>query len=182
MSGARTGFADPASIELLSLDVDGVLTDGGITYSASDELKSFTSRDGFGLRLWQRAGGRVAIVTGRGGDAVRRRAEELGITTLLERVSDKAEAVSKLTEQTGVAPERMTHVGDDWPDLALFRLVGYPVAVADAEPLVREHAAWVTPRAGGRGAVRDVVNHLLSARGVLDELATHWTGEAQSER
>ena len=172
VAGSRAlPISNPAGIRLLSLDVDGVLTDGRITYAdGGAEHKSFSTRDGFGLRLWQRAGGSVAIVTGRGGEAVRRRAEELDIKIVLERVSDKLVAAAELCERAGVSPDQIAHVGDDWPDLALFNAVGYPIAVADAEQAVAARAAWVTPRPGGHGAVRDAVEHLLAARGELDGL------------
>ena len=159
----------------MAMDCDGVLTDGSVWYTETgDELKRFSIRDGLGVRLWTGAGLPAAIVTGRGGAPVRRRAEELGIAHVLEGVGDKARAVGLLAEATGVEPGRMAYVGDDWPDLALMGLVGYPVAVADAEPAVLEAAAWVSGRGGGRGAVRDVVEHLLRARGVLAEEG--WAG------
>lgn len=162
-------FADPASVTVLCLDVDGVLTDGSITYSSSgDELKTFLSRDGYGLRMWLASGHHAAIVTGRGGEAVRRRAQELGIAPVIEGSSNKAAALDEVCAHCGVRPDQVAHVGDDWPDLAIMNLCGYPISVADAEPLVKSAAAWITPRPGGRGAVRDACEHLLAASGKLD--------------
>lgn len=155
-------------IKVLVLDVDGVLTDGSIVYADDGrELKRFSSRDGFGLGLWHGAGYRSAIITGRGGAAVRRRAEELGVAEVVEGSKDKARDLEALAERLGVKPDHCAYVGDDWPDIAAMRIAGYPIAVGDAEAAVIETAAWVTPRPGGRGAVRDAVEHLLGAKGEL---------------
>lgn len=157
--------ADPGQVELLLLDVDGVLSDGSIIYGdRGQELKAFNTKDGFGLSLWRQAGGQIAIVTGRGGEAVQRRAGELGIEIVIEGSKDKAEAVTRVFRRTRVERHRMAFVGDDWPDLRAMRVVGYPIATADAEPEVRAAAAYVTERPGGRGAVRGAVMHLLEAR------------------
>ncbi|MFT5424197.1 MAG: 3-deoxy-D-manno-octulosonate 8-phosphate phosphatase (KDO 8-P phosphatase) [Phycisphaerales bacterium] len=157
--------ADPAQVRLLALDVDGVLSDGTITYGdRGTELKGFNAKDGFGITLWRQAGGEVAIVTGRGGEAVQRRAADLGIELIVERTKDKAEAIANLARRTRVGASQMAFVGDDWPDLPAMRAVGYPIAPADAEPEVLAAAAFVTARAGGRGAVRDAVMHLLWSR------------------
>jgi len=166
MTAQRTPRCDPADVRLLAMDCDGVLTDGAVWFTEhGDELKRFSTRDGLGVRLWTDAGLPAAIVTGRGGAPVRRRARELGIAHVLEGVRDKAHAAAALAEATGVEPRHTAYAADDWPDLPLMRLVGYPVAVADAEPAVIEAAAWVTNRPGGNGAVRDLVEHLLAARG-----------------
>lgn len=160
----------PRDVRLLVLDVDGVMTDGSIVYDdAGRELKSFSVRDGFAIRLWREAGFAAAIITTRGGEAVRRRAAELKIVHVYEGAHDKAEAVGRLAAESGVPLVEMACLGDDWPDLAMMRLVGYPMAVSDAEPLVRERARHVTARPGGRGAVRDAVEHLLEARGLMGE-------------
>ena len=157
--------ADPGQVELILLDVDGVLSDGSVIYGdRGQELKAFNTKDGFGLSLWRQAGGQAAIVTGRGGEAVQRRARELGIEIVMEGVKDKAEAVTRIHRRTRVQRDRMAFVGDDWPDLSAMRVVGYPIATADAEPEVRAGAAYVTERPGGAGAVRDAVMHLLGAR------------------
>lgn len=162
--------ADPKAIRMLVLDVDGVLTDGTINLDdASNEIKRFNIRDGFGIRMWQAFGGQVAICTGRTGIAITRRARELAIEHVIQGSGDKGASIAKLAEESGIAAEAMAYIGDDWPDLPAMRAVGLPIAVADAEPLVREHADRVTERSGGRGAVREVVEWLLEARGKLDE-------------
>lgn len=155
-------------IRLLVLDVDGVLTDGSIVYDdRGAETKTFNVRDGFGVKLWIEAGGACAIVTRRGGEAVRRRAAELGIEHVIEGAGDKGDAVQEICRRTRVPPDRAAYLADDWPDLAAMRLVAYPMAVADADPRVRERARFVTRAPGGRGAVREAVEHLLEARDAL---------------
>lgn len=152
---------------MLVLDADGVLTDGSITLLPNgDEALTFNVRDGFGIKLWQSLGGKVAIITGRDSPALAVRAGRLGISAVMRGVSDKDAAIDRLAEELGVGPEAMAFLGDDWPDLPAMRRVGYPMAVADAEPEVIAAAFHVTARPGGRGAIRDAVAHLLSARGL----------------
>lgn len=168
---ARTHpFSDPAGVELLVLDVDGVLTDGSITYVGPElEAKSFHVRDGMGLRVWRELGYRTAIITGRGGDAVVKRAGELRVDRLVERASPKSVAFDSLLTELGVEPDRVACVADDWNDLGVMDRAGYPIAVADADSRVIESAAFVTRQLGGRGAVREAIEHLLSARGELEK-------------
>ena len=152
-------------VRLLALDVDGVLTDGRLYLSAAgEELKVFHVRDGSGLVALQRAGISVAIVSGRDSAAVVRRAAELGIAHVRQGVADKGAELERLLASLGVAPEATACVGDDTPDLPMLRRAGLAVAVADAHPSVLAAARWVTPSPGGRGAVRDVCDLLLSAR------------------
>lgn len=162
--------ADPARVKLLILDVDGVLTDGSILLDGEGgEIKRFNIRDGAGIRAWVKLGFGAAIITGRGGSAVRRRAEELGISPVVEGASDKAAALASVLQRVGVSADEAAYLGDDWPDLAAMRRVGYPMAVGDADPRVRKIAAFVTERPGGRGAAREAVEHLLSRRGLLEQ-------------
>jgi 3-deoxy-D-manno-octulosonate 8-phosphate phosphatase (KDO 8-P phosphatase) len=161
--------ADPAEVELLILDVDGVLTDGRIVIDdMGRESKSFSARDGMGVTLWRRSGREVAIITGRRSLVVTHRARELGIRHVYQGWSDKAAALAHLLETVEISAERTAHIGDDLPDLAVMRRVGYPIAVGDAAPQVREAAAFVTERRGGHGAVREAIEHLLSAAGDLE--------------
>jgi len=171
-------FADPATVRLLVLDVDGVLTDGSIMLDDTGrELKRFHARDGVGLRVWGRLGFSTAIITGRVGGAVRHRMAELGITELIMGARDKEAPLRDLALRTGVPPAEMAFVGDDWPDLAPMSLVGYPIAVADATAAVRQAAALVTAAPGGRGAVREAVEHLLVAKGLLGTaIGVYWSG------
>lgn len=168
-------FGLASDVSLLTLDVDGVLTDGSVTYSSSgEELKSFSTRDGFGIRLWIECGGTVAVITGRGGEAVKRRCAELGIEHVIERSKNKSEAIDTVCSATGIAPAAAAHVGDDWPDLAAMHRVAYPIAVADAQSEVRDAAAWTTHKPGGHGAVREAIEHILDARGLLAEARTKY--------
>ncbi len=160
----------PSDLALLALDVDGVLTDGSI-YISDDgqETKRFHVRDGFALNVCRKLGFKVAIITGRSGQALRHRAAELGIEHVIQGASDKGAALDALAKTTGVKPARMAYVGDDWPDLPVMKRVGYPMAVADADPRIRALAAFVTTRPGGHGAVREAVEHLLTRLGRIDE-------------
>jgi 3-deoxy-D-manno-octulosonate 8-phosphate phosphatase (KDO 8-P phosphatase) len=152
-------------IRLLVLDVDGVLTDGRLYFSASgEELKIFHVRDGAGLVALQRAGVTVAIVSGRNSPAVDRRAAELGIRLVRQGVTDKTHELESLAARLGAAREEIACVGDDTPDLPMMRRVALAIAVADAHGDVIEAADWVTTRKGGRGAVREVCDLLLHAR------------------
>jgi len=155
-----------AVVRLLLLDCDGVLTDGGVTWSEDGvEQKTFHIRDGLGIRGWQRAGGRTGIVTGRSSRIVERRAAELGIEFVRQGVADKVAAAEELISACGLSWEQTAFVGDDLPDLPVVARCGVGVAVADACPELVSAAALVTSRPGGRGAVREVVERLLQARG-----------------
>jgi len=152
-------------IRLLVLDVDGVLTDGRLYLSPTGEdLKVFHVRDGSGLVAVQRAGITVAIISGRDSAAVSRRAAELGIRHVRQGVVDKGAELDRLLSELGVEPVETACVGDDTPDLPMLRRVGLAVGVADAHPALLEAAHWITRAPGGRGAVREVCDLLLSAR------------------
>jgi 3-deoxy-D-manno-octulosonate 8-phosphate phosphatase (KDO 8-P phosphatase) len=152
-------------IRLLVLDVDGVLTDGRLYLSASgEELKVFHVRDGSGLVAVQRAGVDVAIVSGRDSAAVTRRAAELGIRHVRQGVGDKGAELERLLAELGVPAGETACVGDDTPDLPMLRRAGLAIAVADAHPALLGSAHWITPSRGGRGAVREACDLLLSAR------------------
>jgi len=154
-------------IELIVLDVDGVLTDGQIILAGPDlEVKAFHVRDGSGLALWRNAGKRTAIISGRDSPAVARRAAELKIGVVLQGVSDKAAALQSVLATTGLKAEQAAAIGDDVPDLPMLRAVGLAIAVADACPEVRDMAHFVTQMPGGRGAVREVVELLMGCQGI----------------
>jgi len=158
-------------IQLLLLDVDGVLTDGAIIYNHDgSEIKIFNVKDGLGLKLAMAAGIKVGIVTGRKSQALDHRCRDLGIQYLFAGIQDKAKILDKISEQTGVGPEHTAYIGDDLPDLSLMRRVGLPIAVADAHKTVLEKADWTTSAAGGCGAVREVCETLLKARGEWEKL------------
>ena len=154
-------------LALLVLDVDGVLTDGSLYFSAAGEsLKRFHVRDGHGIKLLQRAGIAVAVISGRRSKAVSLRCRELGIRHLYQGVDDKTQALDRLLDRLHLTSDRVICVGDDTPDIPLFLRTAYSVAVRDAHPLARSAAHRSTKLAGGHGAVREVCDWLLQARGV----------------
>jgi 3-deoxy-D-manno-octulosonate 8-phosphate phosphatase (KDO 8-P phosphatase) len=160
-----------ASLKILVLDVDGVLTDGRITYSnGGEELKAFNIKDGLGIKLLQRAGIRVAIITGRRSTIVERRARELGIEHLVQGREDKLTALEELCGELGLALSECAYMGDDLPDLAAIMAAGVGLTVADAAGAVVSAADWQSKQPGGHGAVREACEALLKARGVWAEL------------
>jgi 3-deoxy-D-manno-octulosonate 8-phosphate phosphatase (KDO 8-P phosphatase) len=175
MSGPtiRTGARERAArVKLLLLDVDGVLTDGRIVYDADGrETKAFYVRDGHGLKLLQRAGIEVGIVTARRSAAVETRARELGIALVHQEVSDKVAVWRAISLDRRLEPEATAYVGDDVQDVPLMRRVGFAAAVADAEASVLAAAHYVAARPGGHGAVRDIADFILHAHGAW-EIAT----------
>jgi 3-deoxy-D-manno-octulosonate 8-phosphate phosphatase (KDO 8-P phosphatase) len=164
-----------AKIELLLLDVDGVLTDGGIVYGEdSIEIKRFHVRDGSALKFWHLAGKRSAIVSGRKSRAVQVRAAELGIAPVFQGRPEKLPAFEAVLAETGLRAEQVCAVGDDLPDLPVLLRTGLAVAVADACVEVRAAADYVTAVPGGHGAVRDAVEWLLKLQGRWDGIVAHF--------
>lgn len=158
-------------IRLLLLDVDGVMTDGRIVYDdRGGETKAFDVKDGHGLKLLQRAGIRVGIITGRQSAVVDRRAAELGIDLVYQGAKDKLVPFQEILAKTGLAAEQVAYVGDDFPDLPVLRRVGFAVTVADAIEEVKSCVHYVTRQAGGRGAVREVCDLLLRESGRWEEV------------
>jgi 3-deoxy-D-manno-octulosonate 8-phosphate phosphatase (KDO 8-P phosphatase) len=152
-------------VRLLVLDVDGVMTDGRLHITAQgEETKVFHVRDGSGLVAVRRAGIEVAIISGRDCAAVTRRAGELGIRHVRQGVTDKRAALDSLLRELQLGEDALACVGDDTPDVPMLERATLAVAVADAHPTARAVAHWVTPSAGGRGAVREVCDLLLTAR------------------
>ncbi len=166
-------------VEALVLDVDGVLTDGRLYYTAKGEtLKSFHSRDGFAIKLAQSCGLAVAVLSGRGGSVLRRRLHELGIPAelVVEASRHKLEDLQRLCRTLHLAPEQVAYMGDDLPDLAVLRRVGLASAPADAAPEVKRYCHLVTNAAGGQGAVRELVFFVLRAKGLWDQVWSQWEG------
>ena len=148
------------------MDVDGVLTGGGIIYGDNGvELKVFHVRDGSGLKFWHQAGKRSAILSGRTSRAVDVRAAELGVGWVVQGAADKGSAYRQVLAATGLRPDQVCGVGDDLPDLPVLRNCGLAVAVADACPEVRQEAHFVTRAAGGAGAVRETIELILRCQG-----------------
>jgi len=168
-------MVDLTKIELLALDVDGVLTDGAlIIHADGSESKSFNTLDGHGIRMWQRAGLKVALISGRASEPTRRRAADLQIEYVFEGCHDKLPVFQKLLERIDLSPEKAAYVGDDLTDLPAIRYAGFGVAVANAVDEVKQYADYVTVRPGGRGAVREVIEHILKNSGRWQELMTRY--------
>jgi len=166
-----------ARVTLLLLDVDGVLTDGRIVYDADGkEIKAFHVRDGHGIKMGQRAGVEVGIITGRRSAVVEIRARELGIRLVRQEARDKVAAWRDILREKGLAPEQTAYVGDDIVDIPVMREVGFAAAVADAEAHVVEAADYVAGQPGGRGAVREIIEFLLHARGAWDTATAEYLG------
>ena len=176
---------DPAlarRIRLVGLDVDGVLTDGGIYLGATDgvpvELKRYHIQDGLGVRFLRDAGLIVTLITGRVSDSVRLRAAELGIMDVVQDPhARKLPAFLAILDRHGVSPDEAAFVGDDYPDLSILRVVGLPVAVDNAVDDVKEVARVRLRRAGGDGAVREFAELLLRARGEWRGIVERYVAE-----
>jgi 3-deoxy-D-manno-octulosonate 8-phosphate phosphatase (KDO 8-P phosphatase) len=160
-------------IEVLVMDVDGVLTNGQIIYSdAGHELQIFHSCDGAGLSLWRKTGKRSAVITGRGSKALERRAAELHVDVVLQHVKNKKSALGEVFDRLHVEARQTATIGDDLPDLPMLRLSGVAFSVADACAEVRAAADEVTLAGGGQGAVREVVERILKAQNRWADLVT----------
>ena len=155
-----TEFAD---IRLLVMDVDGVMTDGKITYTSDgQELKSFNIKDGLGIKRAQASGIETAIITGRTSPMVERRARELGIAHLVQGREDKLAALSDLVDQMNLSLDQVAYIGDDLPDLTAIEWVRLGACPADAAIEVKSKANWVSTRGGGDGCVRELCDLLVS--------------------
>jgi 3-deoxy-D-manno-octulosonate 8-phosphate phosphatase (KDO 8-P phosphatase) len=170
--------ANLADIQMLVLDVDGVLTDGTLTIDGDgSESKSFSVLDGHGIRLWRRAGLKVTFLSGRAAEATRMRAKQLDVEYVLEDCHYKLDALEKFLGEVNLSPAQVAYVGDDLPDLPAIRHVGFGVAVANAVDEVKQHADFVTTRPGGGGAVREVIEYILKSTGRWRELMTRYLPE-----
>ena len=148
------------------MDVDGVLTDAGMYYSESgDELKKFNTRDGMGIKLLQAAGFVTALITREKTAIVERRAQKLAVPEVHQGVDDKLTVLTRLAGEYGLTLEQVAYVGDDVNDLEALRAVGFSAAPADAIPIVLQAVHYVCAKKGGEGAVRELTDLLLVARG-----------------
>jgi 3-deoxy-D-manno-octulosonate 8-phosphate phosphatase (KDO 8-P phosphatase) len=159
------------SIKLLLLDVDGVLTDGGIVYNDNGtETKVFDVKDGLGIKLLMEADIQLGIITGRRSNALFNRCKDLGIELIYDGVANKVDALDRVLERTGFSTEEVACIGDDLPDLALMRHAGLSIAVADAHASLRETADMITSARGGHGAVREACEAILKAKGLWESI------------
>lgn len=164
-----------ARVLAIVFDVDGVLTGGGLVYGPEGELKVFDVQDGHGFHLARAGGLKLALLSGRAGPALRRRAEDLRVDALVEGVAQKGAALRELMAKLRVKPAEVCYVGDDLVDLPAMREAGFPVAVANAVDEVKDGAAWVTSRRGGEGAAREVIEQILKAKGLWPSLVRRYT-------
>ena len=168
-------LAKAANIKLLILDVHGVLSDGKLYFSNSgDEMKAFSTLDGQGIKMLQRNGIEVGIITGRTSALVQRRADNLGIKHLVQGREDKLVALKEMSAMLNIDSEHIAYMGDDLPDLAAIRHAHLGITVADGHAFVAEHADWITSARGGNGAVREACEFLLKAQGKLSQAWQHY--------
>jgi 3-deoxy-D-manno-octulosonate 8-phosphate phosphatase (KDO 8-P phosphatase) len=171
MAASLTATERASRVKLMIFDVDGVLTDGGLMFTAEgDWMKAFNSMDGHGAKLLREADIDTAIITGRRSGIVVERAKNLQITHVYQGVEDKRVAFADLLKTTGMKPEECGYMGDDWPDLAVMLRVGFAAAPANSHPEVIARAHWVSEARGGHGAVREVCDTLLRAQNRYDDL------------
>ncbi len=157
------------AVRMMVFDVDGVLTDGGLHYTDSgEEIKTFNTLDGLGMKLLKDSGVKLAIITGRSSRIVEHRARQLGVDYVYQGVHDKFETFRKLLAETGLGTGQCAYMGDDLVDLPVMRRVAFAVAVPDSPELVRSHADYVTRLSGGRGAVREACEVIMQAQGTLE--------------
>ncbi len=170
-------FSKAKGIEVLLLDVDGVLTDGRIVYSGSgEETKSFHVRDGLGIKLLQGCGVDVAVLTSRTSQALLFRCQDLKIDTVLQGMEPKMAAYEWFIGRKGLVDSQVAYVGDDWVDIGILQRVGLAVAVKDAAREVLSLADFVTSRDGGQGAVREVCELILEAKGLREKALAAYRG------
>jgi len=160
-----------SDIKLLALDIDGVLTDGTIVVNGDgSESKFFNVQDGHGIRLWLRAGLKMAFFSGRVSQPTEIRAKQFGVEYVFQDCHEKLPILEKFLQQQGLSPKEVAYIGDDLPDLPVIRYVGFGVAVANAVDEVKKDADLVTTRPGGAGAVREVIEYILKDTGRWEEL------------
>ena len=168
-------MSEPSSIKLIVFDVDGVLTDGAIVLDDNGvEAKHFYVRDGFAIRAAQEMGLKIAALTGRASRCVTLRLSELGVKLQLQGVHDKAMGLETICQWANLLPEQCAYVGDDLMDLPPMLRSGYPMSVVDAVEEVKAEARYVTETAGGRGAAREAIEHLLKLQGRWEELLARY--------
>jgi 3-deoxy-D-manno-octulosonate 8-phosphate phosphatase (KDO 8-P phosphatase) len=160
--------AKAQEIKLVIFDVDGVLTDGSLYFGDDgQEYKAFNSRDGHGMKMLQFSGIEIGIITGRTSDVVRHRMQNLGVEHVYQGKQEKLPAFEELKAKLELQENQIAYVGDDVVDLPIMRRVGLAIAVNDAHALVKQHAHWLTPSPGGRGAAREVCEMIMEAQGTL---------------
>lgn len=159
------------NIKMVVFDVDGVLTDGSLFFGDDgQEYKAFNSLDGHGMKMLQRSGVEIAIITGRTSNVVKYRAENLGINLVYQGKADKLPAFEELLKKQNLAAEQVAYVGDDVVDLPVLIRAGFAITVKNGHELAKEHAHWITPNIGGHGAARDICELIMKAQGKYDSM------------
>jgi 3-deoxy-D-manno-octulosonate 8-phosphate phosphatase (KDO 8-P phosphatase) len=172
-----TASDNASQVGLLIVDIDGVLTDGGLHFdNQGEEYKTFNSQDGHGIRMLLDCGIEVAVITGRSSEIVNHRMGDLGVKHIYQGYRDKLLAFEKLLQDTGLRPEQIAYVGDDLPDLPVMQRVGFAIAVQNAHHFVKQHCDWVTKNSGGQGAVREVTDFILQAQSLLEAKQNSYLG------
>ncbi len=162
-------------IKLLLLDVDGVLTDGRLYYtSRGEEIKVFNVKDGLGIKLAQKAGIKVGVISGRKSKALINRLMELEVDEVHLGYSHKLPILEDIMSRLSLNPEEIAFLGDDYVDLPILRRVGFPMAVVDSPEEIKRHALYITESKGGHGAVRDAIEFLLKLRGQWEEIISYY--------
>jgi 3-deoxy-D-manno-octulosonate 8-phosphate phosphatase (KDO 8-P phosphatase) len=162
---------DLKEIKLLAMDVDGVLTDGGLLIgSDGTEFKNFNLLDGHGIRMWHRAGFKTAVISGRKSGATQIRAEELEISFIYQPCDNKLDCFNDLLAKSGLEPKNIAYIGDDVMDIPLVKRAGFGIAVANAVDELKSCAHYITSGKGGNGAVREVIEYILKNTGKWNEL------------
>jgi len=166
----QSPFKEVLPVKMLLLDVDGVLTSGGVIYNDEEaETKIFSVKDGLGIRLLMDAGIKVGIVTGRSSGALLARTRNLGIDLVYDGVKDKEGVLEKIVSEHGLMYNEIAFAGDDLPDIRVMKKAGCPFAVADACSDVKDVAVYTTEKRGGRGAVREICELILKTKGLWDQ-------------
>lgn len=159
------------NVEIILMDVDGVLTSGDIVYnSKGEEIKFFNAHDGLGIRLAHEAGLKTGLISARDSEAIRIRARELNMEHLYLGKYNKIKSYEMLMKEVDLLDEQVCFIGDDLPDLPVLQRVGFPVAVQNASTKVKETIPFHSDRAGGEGAIREIIEYILQAKGKLDQL------------
>jgi len=159
------------SVELILSDVDGVMTDGGITYDNQGiETKTFHVRDGMGIKLWQKTGHRFGVITARSSHIVKLRMDELGVDFIRQGTEQKLAAAQQIIEELNLEPQNVCYIGDDLTDVGLMKSIGMSASVADAAEDVKKVADYVTKSTGGKGAIRELIEMILKSQKRWNEL------------
>ncbi len=172
-----------AALKILAMDVDGVLTDGSLVIGKEGEFtKRFDVKDGLGMSIAQRQGLEIIFITGRVSPLAVRRAQELGVKTVIEQAKDKAKVLRTLAADRKIPLSEIGYIGDDLIDLPALQIAGVSFAPADAAPDVLARVGYVAAKQGGRGAVREIVEKILTAKGLWEQVVNNYLQAGQGDK